>query len=224
MVNMARSASRKRRPNSEELSRWFHGARKRDPAALQQLLMLYRPLLMKLAQQRLKGPVRTKVAPSDIVQATVWKATQEFAAQEFADRGGFLAWLVTILKHTAIDEQRRFRESQKRDISRERPLGSPETQEWLHRLSVTLSGINSDASSRHVASVNEVLQALETLPPHYQLVIRLRYFERLKFEDIGKKFDRSADAVRVLHNRVLQKLREMLITQRESEQPHTNNG
>lgn len=220
---MARSASRKRRPNSEELSRWFCRARERDPAALQQLLMLYQPLLMKLAQQRLKGPVRTKVAPSDVVQATIWKATREFEVQKFADRGGFLAWLVTILKHVAIDEQRRFRTSQKRDISLERPLDSAETQEWLHRLSVTLSGMNDAASSRHVASVSEVLQALESLPPHYQLVIHLRYFERLKFEEIGKKFDRSADAVRVLHNRVLRKLREMLTVQQEPEPPRANN-
>lgn len=203
---MARSAARKSRPNSEELSRWFHRAREHDSAALQQLLKLYRPLLMKLAHQRVKGAMRIKVAPSDIVQATVWKATQEFGAQEFADRGRFLAWLVTILKHLAIDEQRRFRQSQKRDISRERPLHSPESQQWLRQLSATLSGTVGHRS-RKLANIDEILGAIERLPPHYQLVIQLRYYDKLTFEDIGSKLQRSADAARVLHNRALQKLR-----------------
>lgn len=223
MVRMARSTSRKRRPPSEVLSRWFHRARDREAGALQQLLSFYRPLLMKLAHQRLKRAVRTKVAPSDIVQATVWAATQEFESKEFANRKAFLAWLLTILEHEAADERGRFQETQKRDISRERPLDSPETQLWLRRLSVSLSGSNG-TSSRKLADIEAILAALRTLPPHYRLVIHLRFYERLKFDDIGRQLNRSPDAARVLHNRALLKLRDAVDSGHQAEPPDTNDN
>lgn len=213
---MARSESRQhRRPTSAELSHWFFRVQAREAGALQHLLAIYRPLLLTLAGRKLKGRVRAKVAPSDIVQSTVWAATQHFEAKKFHTRQEFLAWVLTILKHTAADERRRFQDAQKRDISRERSLDGPEARAWLRKLSFTLTQ-TSDDPSQAVVHVDDVLRALDTLPPHYQLVIRLRYFERLRFEDIGRKFNRSADAVRVLHNRALQKLRATLVTRQLS--------
>ena len=168
---------------------------------------------MKLAQQRIQGALRVKVAPSDLVQSTVWKATQNFSAEEFADRNGFLAWLVTILKHEAADLRRRYREAQKRDLSRERPLFSPETQQWLSRLSASLS-VSDACTSPRGDILEELLAALDRLPTHYQLVLRLRYYQRLKFEAIGRKLGRTADAARVLHNRALKKIRDELARER----------
>lgn len=210
MVRMADSRLRHRRPNSDELSRWFHRAKERDEGALEQLLALYRPLLIQLAKQRITGALCAKIAPSDIAQATVWKAAQDFDPDQFAKRKDFAAWLLTILKHELADARRRFQIAQKRDVSRERPLFSQETQQWLVQLSARLSnGPNSDLKC--IPDIDEVLGAVGRLPPHYQLVIRLRYFERLRFEEIGQKLERSADAARVLHNRAIEKLQNELL-------------
>jgi RNA polymerase sigma-70 factor (ECF subfamily) len=164
-----------------------------------------------LAQQKLKGPVRAKVAPSDIVQMTIWNVTQDFEVKQFRDRKGFVAWVTTILRNVAADERRRFQDAQKRDIYREHPLNSPESQKWLRQLSVTLSGTHS-VVSRTLVDVETVLAAIQTLPPHYQLIIRMRYYEQLKFEDIGRALKRSTDAARVMHGRALKKLRDILLS------------
>lgn len=207
---MTSSARRKgRRPSSTELTRCFQSACRREEGALQQLLALYRPLLMRLADKRLRGALRIKVAPSDLVQTTVWKATQNFEGEQFADRRNFLAWLVAILKNEAADVRRRYREAKKRDVTRERPLFSLESQTRLSQLAASLSGADALLSDRR-ETVEQVLAALDLLPPHYQLALRLRYYDKLDFGAIGKQFDRSSDAVRVLHNRALKRLREEL--------------
>jgi RNA polymerase sigma-70 factor (ECF subfamily) len=215
---MSNSAPKKRRhPSSAELSRWFHSACRHEAGALQQLLALYRPLLLKLAHRRLKGALRTKVAPSDLVQTTVWKATQNFDAEQFEGRNGFLAWLLTILKNEAADARRRYREAKKRDVSRERPLFSAETQDWLNQLSASLSISDAVLSTRH-ETVEHLLATLQRLPSHYQLVLRLRYYDKLDFGAIGEKLQRTYDASRVLHNRALKRLRRelALLTDKDS--------
>jgi RNA polymerase sigma-70 factor (ECF subfamily) len=176
-------------------------------------LALYRPLLIKVAHQRLRGALRAKVAPSDLVQATLWKATQNFSGEEFEGRKGFLAWLITILKNEAADVRRRFVDAQKRDISRERPLFSAETQDWLNQLSASLSASDASRSARR-ETVEQLMSVLRRLPPHYQLVVRLRYYEKLDFGAIGDRLERSYNAARILHNRALKRLRDELSIER----------
>ncbi len=203
---MPTRSSPKRRPDSRELSDWFHRAREREQGALQQLLALYRPLLLKLAHRRVRGALRAKIGASDIVQATIWKATQHFPAQNFAERKKFLAWLISILKNEATDVRRQFHDADKRNISRECSLFSPETKHWLSRLSASLSGANVVISPQG-HTIEDLLAALGGLPSHYQFVLRLRYYEKLTFEAIGARLERTADAARVLHNRALKKIR-----------------
>jgi RNA polymerase sigma-70 factor, ECF subfamily len=203
---MKRPTSKKRRrPSSAELSRWFHRAQQGEEGALQQLLALYRPLLLKLAQGQVTGALRRKVPPSDLVQTTVWNATRDFSPDKFDNRTAFLAWLTKILENEASTARRRYLQTKKRDISREQPLFAPQTQDWLVQLSASLSV--SDAAEAHRAqSIARVQAALRRLPAHYQLVLRLRYYEKLNFHSIAEQLERSYDGVRMLHNRALNRL------------------
>jgi RNA polymerase sigma-70 factor, ECF subfamily len=203
------STSKRRRPDSAELSTWFRRACKREEGALQQLLALYRPLLTKVARQQVRGALRAKIGASDIVQSTIWKATQGFPAHRFSERKRFLAWLLSILKHEAADVRRRFQDAEKRNIGRERSLFSPDTMDLLSRVSASLSAADAVVSPQG-HTVEDLLAGLGRLPPHYQLVLRLRYYEKLPFEAIGRRLERSADAARVLQNRALAKLRSEL--------------
>lgn len=202
----ARSSAKHRRPDSGELSDWFRRACKGEEGALQQLLALYRPLLTKLAHQRVRGALRAKIGASDIVQATIWKATQHFTAQNFCERKKFLAWLLSIFKNEATDVRRQFHDADKRNILRERSLFSPETKLWLNQLSASLSGANVVICPQG-HTIEDLFDALDRLPPHYQFVLRLRYYEKLTFEAIGARLERTSDAARVLHNRALKKIR-----------------
>jgi RNA polymerase sigma-70 factor (ECF subfamily) len=207
---MVRTPARKRsRPNSSELSRWFHRACEREEGALQELLKLYRPLLLKLARDRLKGALRTKVAPSDLVQSTIWKATQEFTPEKFRGRSGFLSWLIAILQNEATSTHRHYYKTKKREVSRELPLSNPKTHDWLKQLSASIS-ISDAAKSRRADVIERMQAALKRLPRHYQLVLRLRYFEKQDFHRIAARLDRQYDAVRMLHNRALVRLKKEL--------------
>jgi RNA polymerase sigma-70 factor (subfamily 1) len=202
-----RQTTRRASSNSSELSAWFHRACRDEPGALQELLALYRPLLLKLANRQLKGALRVKVAPSDLVQITLWNATCGFKKQQFESRENLLAWLLAILKNETINVRRKYRLAKSRDLSRERPLFGEETQEWLSRLSASLSA-NGSTFSVGRETIDQLLQTIERLPPHYRLVIRLRYFEKLDFGAIGALLERSYDAARVLHSRAITRLRD----------------
>jgi RNA polymerase sigma-70 factor (subfamily 1) len=197
-------------PSSSTLSRSFYAACKDAPGALDELFGFYRPLLIYLADRRLRGCLRPKVGASDIVQQAEMRARQNFALQEFSSRKGFHAWLLTILDNQIADMGRRFVGTKKRDVSRERSLFSPETQDWLRLLSARLSTHARDSNA--VESLEHVRAALSCLPAHYQMVLQLRYFDMLGFEAIGQRIGRPADAARMLHNRALTRLRAIIIS------------
>lgn len=205
---MLRSTNRSR-PHSAELSEWFNRACRREEGALQELLALYRPLLLQSAQRRIRGPLQTKVAPSDIVQTTLWKASQHFKPDAYYHRGAFAAWLSTILRREIEDARRRYCECQKRDVRRERPLSCAEAQQWLEQLSASASHTESGPLET-LHSLEDLRAAVASLPGHYQLVLRYRYHDQLKFTEIGDKLKRSPDAARTLHQRALQKLAQTL--------------
>ncbi len=195
-------------PSSGVLSNVFRAAVQQQPGAVEQLFALYRPLLLYLAGRRLRGRLRPKVGASDLVQLTEWKARKNFVEQEFTNRRGFHAWLLTILDNQVADVGRRYVGTQKRDISRECPINSAEAKDWLRQLSQRLS--TRVAGLDALASVEEVTLALEKLPPHYRFVLKLRYFEGRSFQAIGDFMERPADAARMLHNRALARLRSQL--------------
>ncbi|QDU89213.1 RNA polymerase sigma factor [Pirellulimonas nuda] len=202
---MESGSSIQHEPEPSARSRWFHRAAALEPGAIDQLFTLYRPLMLKLANDRLQGPIRRKVAPSDVVQTTVMKALEAFPKQRFGGRRQFVAWLRTLLRNEAIDVQRRYCCSQRRDIARETPLCNAETKDWLARISASVScgGVGGLGTE---TSIDALLAAMDRLPAHYRLVLRLRYYDRLRFDAIAEKLERSSNATRMLHQRALAKL------------------
>lgn len=166
--------------------------------------------MLKLAHGQLNKLLRPKLAPSDLVQTALWKMHQAFGDESFDNIGGFRAWLLKILANEATDAGRRYVQAQSRDVSGEQSLSHPETQIWIRRLSASLSrSAMGDSFARQ--RMDDVLEtALATLPPHYRLALRLRYFEKLTFEAMGLKLERSADAARASAGTALAKLREKL--------------
>lgn len=195
-------------PASGVLSHWFGAARRKTPGAVEELFTFYRPLLTFLAECRIRDALRPKVGASDLVQLTEWKAREKFAVQEFDSRQGFHAWLLTILDNHVADVGRRFVRAKKRNVSRERSLSSPDAQHWLRHLSMQDSSVS--ATVQTAEAMEQVRTALDRLPPHYRLVLKLRYFEMQSFQAIGDRIERPADAARMLHNRAIVRLRALL--------------
>lgn len=182
-------------------------ARGGDAASLGRLLELYRNYLMLIARGQLKGALRQKVDPSDVVQETFLDAYQDFPRCRAVTEKELLAWLRKILVRNLVDQFRHY-------LAEERSIRKQESLDALLERSSTAvhqaldAGITSpsvQAMKREQAVL--LADAMSKLPGEYSEVMILRHVERLSFEDIAARMNRSSGAVRMLWVRALEKVR-----------------
>jgi RNA polymerase sigma-70 factor (ECF subfamily) len=189
--------------------------REGQPLAREQLFDRYQHYLHVLARAQLGRHLRTKCAPSDLVQQTLLEAHRDFAAFQGQHESELLAWLRRILAHNLYNEARRFNARQ-RDCAREVSLD--QVQAGVDRSSVALArGLAADTPSPSQAAAQResavrLADALARLPEDYQTVLLLRVFEELPAEEVARRMGRSAGAVRMLQMRALTALREQMAT------------
>jgi RNA polymerase sigma-70 factor (ECF subfamily) len=189
--------------------------RQGEARAREQLFDRYQHYLHVLAKAQLGRHLRTKCAPSDLVQQTLLEAHRDFATFQGQHEAELLAWLRRILAHNLYNEARRFG-AQQRDCAREVSLD--QVQAGLDHSSVALArGLAADGPSPSQAAVDReaavhLADALAHLPEDYQTVLLLRVFEGLPAEEVAERMGRSAGAVRMLQMRALTALREQLAT------------
>ena len=185
-------------------------ARAGDSAALGQLLELYRNYLRLIARSMMGGALGLKLDASDLVQETFLKAHRQFAAFAGSDEPGFITWLRKILVRTVAD-QARYHRAKVRSHRREVAL-----EDLLDRAGGAAQQALADSlpspSSMAVRRERSVLlaDALEKLPADYRTVFVLRNIERIPFNEIAVRLNRSPGAVRVLWTRAMQRLSVLL--------------
>jgi RNA polymerase sigma-70 factor (ECF subfamily) len=160
---------------------------------------------MRVAADELSAELVAKMAPSDLVQETCLQATRDFPAFEGATEQELRSWLRQILLNNLRDLQRRFWGTRKRDISRE-----------IHTGDSSLNGQGLASLPCPAPSPSEVVVSSETrqavdsalagLSPEHRLVVQLRNFELLPFDEIGRQLQRTSEAARKLWVRAIEKL------------------
>lgn len=194
-----------------DISGLIRAARADEAGALDRLLRLYRNYLRYLASAGIGRALGTKADPSDVVQDALLRAFQGFAEFRGETEAELLAWLRQILARQLTNLVRHYRQTDKRDIARERPM-----EEVLYDSSVALGRVlRADVTSPiHGAQQRErsviIADALAQLPDDHAEVIRLRNLEQLGWEETGRRMDRSAGAVRQLWARAVQNLAPLL--------------
>lgn len=190
------NSSRRLRPSPSKRQRLLKATEDGSLEAIGRVLDAYRPFLLFTAKEKLSGLPKDKVRPSDVVQDTLRAAFVRFATFVPRGEGAFSGWLLALLENKAIDARRRLF-AKKRDVRRERELGSGELDEAVLRRA------RSDEPS--AVEVEEqrgkVLAALPHLPAKYAYVIRAHHERHLTFDEIGKELGCSAEAVRKLWKR-----------------------
>ena len=183
-------------------------ARSGSPAALGRLFEMAREHLLLLADSELPSSIRAKVGASDIVQETACDAHRAFPGFSGATSEEFIAWLRAILQNNVVDAVRRFEGSLKRDVRRETVLHSRHESggRGLGRPQVTAATRPPERSAIRREDATAILAAVARLPDDYRLVLQLRYWEGLTFQQIGARVGRSAEAVRKLWYRGVQRL------------------
>lgn len=178
--------------------------------ALGEALEACRGYLLAIAQRELDAELRAKVGASDLVQQTFLEAQRDFGRFHGETETEWLAWLRRLLLNNLANCARDYRETAKRQVGRE--VGLPDAD------SSCFDGAGASAaepSPSKQAMAHEraeaVLRALDKLPPDYSQVVLLRYREERSFEEIGQLMGRSANAVRKLWLRAVERLKQYLI-------------
>jgi RNA polymerase sigma-70 factor (ECF subfamily) len=171
--------------------------------ALGQVLQAYRPYLMEIARREINRSLQVKGAASDLVQETFLEATRNFSHFHGVSSAQLRAWLRGILVHRLSKQRRRFCQTRKRGIDRERRLEELDT-----------SLLATGPTPSQIVSAGEELerfhQAIEQLPEDYRRVLQLRYQEGLTFEAIGPRMGRTANAARLLWLRAVERIKQSL--------------
>ena len=196
-------------PAEKDIVPLLQAARTGSGEALGQLLAAYRSFLLAAATEELDTELKAKAGPSDLVQETFIDAQRNFASFESDNEVAFRTWLHTILMNNMADLRRRYFKAAKRQVHRERPLGTSDSK----RLSIELAALDGNSPSRAAISSEETQrlnQALERLSPAYRQVILMRGRQRHTFAEIAEQIGRSSDAVRMLWQRAIARLQREL--------------
>jgi RNA polymerase sigma-70 factor (ECF subfamily) len=197
-----------------EVEKLFTSAQQGSTPCLGRLLTLYSNYLKLLISAQLDDRLRVRVSPSDIVQETFFEAHRDFHQFRGQSPGEFVAWLRRILVNNILRVVEQHLQAEKRDVRREISL-----HEMGRRLEQSTARLESllaqqgDSPSGHAQRREQEIMladALAELPDDYQQVILLRHIEGLPFDDVARRMDRSAGAVRMLWLRALERLRTAL--------------
>ncbi|MEX2140203.1 MAG: sigma-70 family RNA polymerase sigma factor [Pirellulales bacterium] len=196
--------------SSDQTSQLIAAARRADRQSLSTLLELFRNYLRLLARTGIDTTLRGKADPSDLVQETMIKATQNFDGFRGQSEAELAAWLRQILAQCLIHHARHYRASTRR-VTRERSLTDLLEQSSMHLSALAAGRANLSESLPQGRDAGVVLaEAMAQLSDDYREVITLRNLEQLEWAQVAKKMGRSADAVRMLWLRALKQLRPLV--------------
>lgn len=196
------------RPASDQhkLQQLFAEAHAGSDQAIGELLEGCRQYLLLVANEELDPQLQAKIGASDLVQETFLDAHRTFDRFHGHSERELLAWLRQILRYNLATLQRRYRQTQSRQVQREVPL------ETLDRIQDQVDSACGTPSGHAIRQEElEAFQAaLERLPELYRQVILLRHRDQCAFDEIGRQTGRSTDAARMLWWRAFERLAEEL--------------
>jgi RNA polymerase sigma-70 factor (ECF subfamily) len=184
-------------------------ARAGDQSAVNRLFAACRNYLTILAQGQLENQLKAKVDASDLVQQTMLEAYNGFRKFHGQSEAEWLAWLRGILNHNALDCVRYYH-GEKRSVGRERAAAPCDSS-----FGAIFDPADSCETPSQVLIRRErelqLADALAQLEPDQRTVIVLRNLQRLPFEEVAQRMNRSRPAAQMLWMRAIRKLQETLV-------------
>jgi RNA polymerase sigma-70 factor (ECF subfamily) len=186
----------------------IRAARAGEPDAIGRILESFRFPLQRIASRWLGKDLVGKTEDVDLVQETLLSAHRDFKRFGGQTREELFAWLRTILQNRLALVARHYRDTDKRKIDLEVPCGDPiDGGLWT-----TLVSQSTTPGARVARRESEAAlrRALDALPEDYRRTVVWHQYDGLKFEEIGERLGRSAEAARKLWSRALFRLAEEL--------------
>lgn len=164
-----------------------------------------RPLLLRAAAQKLSPDLRQKFDASDVAQVSMIEILA--GLPDFAGKSPnqLRSWIYRIVQNNVTDVGRSYRNSQRRDISRETGLDDGDRK----------FEIQSDcrtASSLMIRAENEVelMKVILQLPQRGKQVLELRHHYEMNYAEISTEMGITEVAARKLYSRTIAELRNRL--------------
>jgi RNA polymerase sigma-70 factor (ECF subfamily) len=195
--------------SSRHLEAWLMAARTGQSEPLGLILQICRHYLLEIANAELGTDLQAKAGGSDLVQQTFLEAQRDFGQFRGLNEGELRSWLRQILLNNVASFQRRFRQTEKRRVGKEMPLGEAEFHNHAKNGVVAPVETPSEAAMAHERR-EAVEQALLRLPEHYRQVLQLRQQEGMTFTSIGDAMQRSEEAAQKMWVRALEQLEKEL--------------
>jgi len=176
---------------------------------LGQLLDVYRPYLLQIANDELDSDLRGKAGGSDLVQQTFMEANKALVSFRGQTEAELVAWLRRILLNNLANFRRQFRASGKRDVSREVAIATGDSSVvGAGELQTQDSSPSSQAAAREQAETLNL--ALARLSDDHRQAIVMRHQQGQSFAEIGVAMGRSSEAARKLWARAVEELQNQL--------------
>jgi RNA polymerase sigma-70 factor (ECF subfamily) len=163
------------------------------------LLERIRPRLVLWLAARMSPALRANVDPEDLVQEVLFAVHRGLVTFVGSEPAQFFRWTFRIAENRIRDAADRTR------ALKRRPVAAPAAEQT-----------SPSSAAGRVERIEEVRRAVEALPEDYCTAVRLRRLEEREYEEVAEIMGRSANAVRVLYCRALQRLREALTSGRPS--------
>ena len=176
------------RPGYSKLIQAAHGG---GPEALNELLGAVYGYLKFVAAQETRRAYSAQCGLSDLIQEGAVDIIKGFPSFKGNCTAEFICWVRTIMRHNAIDEQRKqHKPAQKAGLIEDDNIAAA-------------SADNPLAQAIQRESAADVKAALARLPERHAEVLRLKQWEGKTFAQIGHKMGLSEDAVRKVWGRAL---------------------
>jgi RNA polymerase sigma-70 factor (ECF subfamily) len=191
----------------DRLAHCLQEARGGSPTALGEALELCRKYLLHIALQEIHPQLLAKAGASDLVQETFAAAQRDFPNFHGTTEKAWLAWLRQILLHCIKNLVRLYKQTAKRNMAQE----VMQLQDLENCAKPPLHLTTPSAEVMAAEQAHKIDQAIARLPTHYRALIHWRYRDRLSFEEMAGKINKSVDATRHLWQRAIHRLQRELV-------------
>ena len=170
-----------------------------DESALERLYRVYGERVRWMVRFRMGKKLRSRLESMDLVQDVFVNAFGALEDFTYKNEGDFVRWLSKITQNALADNRDKLHAA-KRDIRKEHRFSS--------RISAT-NGVHGEVKGNFDATTPSMImskredlakleKAIDELKPEYRDIVVLSKVEGLSYKEIGKRLDKSPDAVRML--------------------------
>lgn len=195
---------------SESSSEWtqtFISARNGSGKDLHLVFEACRDYLLMIAQAEIGSTLLTKADASDVVHESLIEIRNDLEQFRGSTWEDFLRWSVHILRNNILDQARKYRQTQQRNVSREEML-APQNQ-------CDHSAHDPAQQAETMDLVEQLRKLIVELSPKKRRVLELKLQTHFSWSEIGQQLEIEPDSARKLWFRTVEELRMRLKPQQD---------